>query len=87
MKARSILTSHPASVGETYGQHFVSASGFGFRLLWAGCACLIHAALPCFLQRTASTIVKTLYGRMIAARHRGQAPEAPAAVEAAEMRR
>ena len=58
-----------------------------FRLLWAGCACLIHAALPCFLQRTASTIVKKLHGSMITARHRGPAPEATAAIEAAEMRR
>jgi hypothetical protein len=64
MKARSILTSHPASVGETYGQHFVTATGFGLRLLWAGSACLIHAFPPCLLQRTASGIVISLHGRM-----------------------
>jgi hypothetical protein len=68
MKAPSFLTDHPASVGETYGGHFMSASGFGLRLLVAGGACLAHALLPCLFQRTASRIVGDLHTRMIAAR-------------------
>ena len=83
MKARSILTSHPASVGETYGQHFVSASGFGLRLLWAGGACLIHALLPCFLQRTASAIVCSLHGRLAS---RGRDAAMPPPNQAERMR-
>ena len=68
-----MLTSHPASVGETYGQHFASATGFGLNLLLAGCACLVHALLPFLMQRTASRIVGTLHTRMITARTRAAA--------------
>jgi len=68
MKTPSFLTRHPASVGETYRQHFASASGFGLRLLAAGCACLVHALLPFLLERTASRIVASLHTRMVTAR-------------------
>jgi hypothetical protein len=74
MKALSILTSHPASVGETYGQHLVSASGFGLRLFGAGAVCLLHALLPFLFQRTASRMVSALHTRMIVARARAEAP-------------
>ena len=83
MKTPSFLTSHPASIGETYGQHFASASGFGLNLLLAGCACLVHAILPFLLQRTASRIVGTLHTRMITARTRATAaPETRESVSA-----
>ena len=38
-----LFTEHPASVNETYGQHFLHASRFAGSLLLAGCACLVHA--------------------------------------------
>jgi hypothetical protein len=83
MKAPSFLTRHPASVGETYGQHFASASGFGLRLIAAGCACLVHALLPFLLQRTASRIVAALHTRMVTARSRPSAiPDAGGSVSA-----
>lgn len=73
MKTPSFLTRHPASVGETYGRHFVSATGFGLRLLAAGCACLVHALLPFLLERTASRVVASLHTRMVIARRRPSA--------------
>jgi len=70
MSGPAFLTKHPASVGETYGQHFATASGFGLRLLFAAGACLVHAVLPCFFERTASRIIASLHARMIVARTR-----------------
>lgn len=70
MKLLAAVTSHPASVGETYGQHFRGACGFSAQLLLAGAACFVHALLPCVLQRTASAIITSLHGRMVGARDR-----------------
>jgi len=61
----ALLTEHPASVGESYWQHLRSAWSFGFGLLFAGGACLVHGLLPFALVRTASTRVAMLYERMV----------------------
>jgi hypothetical protein len=76
MKMISAFKEHPASVGETYPQHFRSATGFALRLLLAGGACMIHAVLPCFFERTGSRMVAALHQRMITARHRQAGPNA-----------
>jgi hypothetical protein len=36
------FTAHPASVGETYGQHFCSACRFSPSMICAGIACFLH---------------------------------------------
>jgi len=51
---------HPRSVGETYGQHFSAATGFGLRLIAAGIACLVHAWVPAWFARSASLAVRAL---------------------------
>ena len=51
---------HPRSVGETYGEHFAVALGFGLRLIGAGLACLVHACVPGWFTRTGSRAVRTL---------------------------
>ena len=61
---------HPASVGETYGEHLVVASGFGIRLIGAGLACLVHAALPFLFVKTGSNAIAELHGRMVSNRRR-----------------
>lgn len=48
------FTEHPHSVGETYFQHLVFASIFGFRMLIGGFACLIHAVFPFWFKKTGS---------------------------------
>jgi len=40
------FTSHPASVGETYGEHCMFAFGFGARMVLGGAAAMIHAVFP-----------------------------------------
>lgn len=62
------FTAHPQSVGETYVQHAAMASGFGFRLLLAGMACLVHAVLPFLFVKTGSSMIADLYQRMVAHR-------------------
>jgi len=56
---RSFLD-HPRSVGESYGEHFAVATGFGLRLIAAGLACLVHACVPAWFTRTGSHAVRAL---------------------------
>jgi hypothetical protein len=61
---------HPASVGETYGEHLRAASAFGFSMILGGLACLVHGVLPfCFLRTGSSTIAR-LHDRMVVNRRR-----------------
>ena len=59
---------HPRKVDETYWQHFAVAGGFGVQLFKASMAAFAHAIVPAACERTASTIIRTLYARM-SARH------------------
>jgi hypothetical protein len=63
-KLRDLFFSHPASVGESYGEHCRHAASFGARLVFGGCACLVHAILPFVLTFTASDTVARLNEEM-----------------------
>ncbi len=65
--ARLFLT-HPASVNETYFQHFRFAMTFAFWLLMAGLAALVHAILPFLFEKTAGRIILRL-AHKIESRH------------------
>jgi Family of unknown function (DUF6356) len=54
------FTSHPASVGETYGEHCVFAFGFGARMVLGGAAAMIHAVFPFLCVRTGSRTLDEL---------------------------
>ena len=69
----NLFTDHPASVGETYGEHFVVAGGFGLHMVLAGLACMVHAVLPFLFVRTASDTVHALHARMSGRRAAPQA--------------
>lgn len=62
---RKAFTEHPASVGETYGQHLAHASGFGLRMIAGGFACLLHGLLPFLFVKTGSRQIATLHDRMV----------------------
>ena len=72
---RKAFTEHPASVGETYSQHLVQASGFGVRMILGGFACMLHGFLPFLFVKTGSKQIQTLHGRMITNRSRLPAPQ------------
>lgn len=65
-----LFTDHPATVNESYWQHFASAMSFGLRMIWGGLACMVHAVLPGVCCNTASGMIDELHGRMITNRRR-----------------
>ncbi len=60
----------PATVNETYGQHFVAAAGFGFRMIWGGIVCLVHALIPGAFCTKGSDMICELHERMVTNRRR-----------------
>jgi len=74
------FTEHPATVGETYGQHFQSALGFSMSMIAGGLACLVHAFFPFLFETTGSKAIRSLHERMIA--HRSRVARSAASPEA-----
>jgi hypothetical protein len=74
MNPIKLFTEHPASLGESYGEHLAMASGFGLRMILGGCACLIHGLLPFLFVRTGSAQISELHSAMVAGRNRKQMP-------------
>lgn len=70
MSLASKFTEHPATVGETYGQHFVSAMGFSLSMLKAAFCCAVHAVLPFMFEKTGSSCITELHERMVTNRDR-----------------
>lgn len=64
------FTDHPATVGETYGEHFVTAMGFGLALFKAAFCCVVHAFLPFMFEKTGSACISELHERMVTNRAR-----------------
>jgi hypothetical protein len=64
------FTEHPAAAGETYLAHLRTAAGFGWQMIAAGVACLVHALLPFLFVRTGSDCICRLHERMHARRRR-----------------
>jgi hypothetical protein len=73
MNMQRIFTEHPASVGETYGQHMARAWCFGGRMVLAGLACMVHSLLPFTFVRTGSQTVEELNTQMLATKRRAAA--------------
>lgn len=67
---RRLFLEHPASVNETYSQHFANAMSFGVRMIWGGFLCILHALLPGLFCKTASGMIGELHDQMVVNRHR-----------------
>lgn len=65
---RRLFIDHPASVEETYVQHFGVALYFSATLARAAGAALVHAFVPGLCKRTASDIILELADKMKARR-------------------
>ena len=52
---------HPASVNESYLQHFCFALRFAARLFAASMAAVIHALIPALCETTASRLVQSMH--------------------------
>lgn len=71
-----LFTDHPATVDETYGQHFRAALGFSLRMIGGGLACLVHAFVPGAFKSTGSDLIRELHERMVTSRRRIAEPRA-----------
>lgn len=65
---RRLFLDHPASVGESYAEHFGVAASFGAAMVAGGLGALIHAALPFAFPTTASRTIERLHARLVAKR-------------------
>jgi len=83
---KRLMTEHPATVGETYTEHFGQASFFAFHLFLASLACAVHAFLPFLFLKTGSAKVEMLYKRMVTHRDRRIHHAEDAAADAAPSR-
>ena len=59
-----IFTEHPRALGESYPQHQRAAFSYGFALLGAGLAALLHGLVPCLCETTASRTIARLHAHM-----------------------
>lgn len=55
---------HPQEVGESYGEHFVNAAGFGLHMVAGGLCCMIHAVFPFLFVETGSRTMRRLHKRI-----------------------
>jgi hypothetical protein len=61
---RRLFLDHPASVDETYGEHFRVAAGFGWTMMIGAMGAFVHALIPAFCTKTGSNTVKRLHMRL-----------------------
>ncbi len=59
-----LMSRHPRSVGETYGQHLMAAWSIAGALLAASFACLIHGLAPFTFETTASRAIRRLHSHI-----------------------
>jgi len=59
-----VFFDHPATVEESYFEHMAFAGGFAFNLFLAAAAALVHAIIPCLLEKTAGNLIRKMYARI-----------------------
>ncbi len=62
---RRLFLDHPATVGETYWQHFGVAGGFGVALVAGGIKAMLHAVFPTLHQTAGSDTVRRLHAILV----------------------
>ena len=72
---RRLFLDHPASVGESYAEHFGVASRFGIAMIGGGLAGLVHAVLPFAFKTTGSRTVIRLNKQIVDKRAAASADE------------
>lgn len=62
---KRLFLDHPASVGESYPEHFGVATRFGLTMIGAGLAALVHGVLPAAFKTTGSRTVIRLNQQIV----------------------
>lgn len=65
---RRLFLDHPASVGESYVEHFGVATRFGVRMIAGGLGAVLHGFLPFACKTTGSRTIGALHAEMVAKR-------------------
>lgn len=60
-----LFTEHPSSLGMTWTSHGAGAVKIAAELIGAGCACLVHAAVPGWFTQTAGKTVERMHDHML----------------------
>jgi hypothetical protein len=66
-----LFRDHPASVKETYLQHFWHAMSFSMKLFKAAFACFVHGVVPGLCIKTGSRAITELHQSMVVFRVKG----------------
>ncbi len=61
MEIRKAFTEHPASVGESYGEHMRVSLGFAGNCALAAGAAFVHAIVPSMCSKSASTRIRAMH--------------------------
>lgn len=70
-----LFCDHPASVQETYVQHFWHAMSFSMKLFKAAFACFVHGLVPGLCIKTGSRAITELHQSMVVFRVKDSAKE------------
>jgi hypothetical protein len=60
-----LFRDHPKSLGMSWAQHGAGAAVIGARMVGAGLACIVHAAVPALFTETAGRTVQSLHDHMV----------------------
>ncbi|HEY0627707.1 MAG TPA: DUF6356 family protein [Sphingomicrobium sp.] len=60
-----LFSDHPKALGMSWAEHGVGAVVIGARMVGAGLACIVHAAVPGIFTETAGRTVKSLHDHMV----------------------
>ena len=59
-----LFRDHPKALGMSWAEHGAGAVAIGARMVGAGLACIVHAAVPGVFTETAGRTVKSLHDQM-----------------------
>jgi Family of unknown function (DUF6356) len=62
---RRIFLEHPATVGETYWEHFGVAASFGAAMIIGGIKAMTHAVFPNLCKTSGSDTVRRLHAKLV----------------------
>ena len=60
-----LFQDHPRSLGMSWAEHGAGAVRIGARMVGAGIACIVHAAVPALFTETAGKTVMSLHDHMV----------------------
>ena len=71
-----LFQDHPRSLGMSWASHGAGAAVIGARMIGAGAACFVHAAVPALFSETAGRTVVDLHDHMTKRKAGAANPEA-----------